>query len=67
MAVEQLPLDDTAGGEVLACCVKAECAQQNVGHDTHRAVSAAGDTHGDAPEAAVREIKRLKIWCGKRS
>jgi len=52
-------LDMTMGGEPLECNGDMTCAGDAQGHGTHCAGSAAGDSFGVAPQAAVRSVKVL--------
>jgi len=53
------PALDMTKGDPLECNGNARCAEDNQGHGTHCAGSAAGETFGVAPSAAVRSIKVL--------
>jgi len=52
-------LDMTMGGEPLECNGDMTCAGDAQGHGTHCAGSAAGESFGVAPQAAVRSVKVL--------
>jgi len=50
---------DMSSGSLVECNGNANCAADNQGHGTHCAGTAAGETFGVAPSAAVRSVKVL--------
>jgi len=54
-----MPALDMTSGELLECNGDMTCAGDVQGHGTHCAGSAAGDSFGVAPQAAIRSIKVL--------
>merc|ERR1719343_1657886 len=54
-----IPTLDMTGGSPVECRGSTSCAQDNQGHGTHCAGTAAGGSYGVAPGATVRSVKVL--------